>query len=156
MDYDATVRPLLPLLLLVACLVAAPASAGLFGTDAPARIPIPARVFRLQVEDVGGVVLEVDRATMDGEVYLFGRIGRADVTVPFENVVTVELLPGPDEDHRLARVEGARPVELVVEADRPIYGRTGFGNYRIELADVRRIRVLGERPREDGEQGPPR
>jgi hypothetical protein len=133
------VRRLLPSLLLFA----APASAGLFGNDAPARIPVPAKVFRLQVEDVGGVVLDIDRATMDGEVYLFGTIGKATVTVPFENVETVELVPGPDEDHRLARVQGATPVELVVEADRPLYGRTGFGNYRIELADVRRIRVLG-------------
>ena len=138
-------RRWLPLLLFLS----SPASAGLFGADAPARIPIPARVFRVEVEDIGGVVLVVDRATFDGEVFVYGTIGRAQVTVPFDAFTSLEVRPGPDEDHRTVVISGARePVEVVVEADRPFYGRTGFGNYKIEIGVVRRLTILGETPRE--------
>lgn len=126
-------------------LLSAPAAAGLFGSDAPGRIPIPARDFRASIEDLGGVVLTVERVTFDGEVYLYGRIGAAWVTVPFENVAVATFGPGADEDHRTVEVldrDGQR-VSLVVEADRPIQGRTRFGNYRIEAADVRRFEVSG-------------
>jgi hypothetical protein len=121
-----------------------PALAGLFGGGPPGRIPIPARVFRAEVEDRGGTVLQITKVTFDGEVYLFGTIGSAEVTVPFERFTDATFRDGPDDEHRtvvLTDVEG-REVQLVVEADRPIHGATTFGNYRIEAADVRRFTVL--------------
>jgi hypothetical protein len=133
---------------LLGLLVAAPASAGLFGSDAPARIPIPARVFHAEVEDVGGTALRIERLTFDGEVFLFGRIGLAQVTVPFEQIATVTFAAGPDADHKLAvisPIEGEE-IRLVVEADQPIWGRTTFGNYKIEVSDVRRLIITSFDP----------
>lgn len=126
-----------PALLLLA--LAAPAWAGLFGSDAPGRIPVPAQEFRLRVEDRAGVVLDIERATFDGEVYLFGTVGLAQVTVPFDTVRRVEIGPGADEDHVVAHVLTAAGAtqDVVLEADRPLYGRTTFGNYRIDIGQVR-------------------
>jgi hypothetical protein len=129
---------------LLLLLSAAPALAGLFGNDAPARIPVPAREFRLRVEDSGGTVLEVGQGTFDGEVFVYGTVGLAQVTVPFERLARLEVLPGPDEDHALARVstrEG-EVVTLTVESDTPVWGRATFGNYRIEIGQVRSLTVL--------------
>jgi hypothetical protein len=67
--------PVPKLFLALLSVLAAPAWAGLFGTDAPGRIPIPARDFRARVEDRSGVVTELDRATFDGEVFVFGTVG---------------------------------------------------------------------------------
>ncbi len=128
----------------LALLLAAPASAGLFGSDAPSRIPVAAREFRLRVEDVSGTVLEVSQGTYDGEVFVYGTLGLAQVTVPFENVASLEVLPGADEDHKLARVltrEG-ETVTLTVETETPVWGRATFGNYKIEIGQVRRLSVL--------------
>ena len=131
------------MLALLTALLAPSAHAGLFGTDAPSRIPVPAREFRLQIEDQGGVVLDVTRASYDGEVFVYGTIGLAQVTVPFENIASLEVLPGADEDHRVARVttRGQESISLVVEADTPFWGRTTFGNYKIEVGQVRRLTV---------------
>lgn len=124
-------------------LLVAPARAGLFGSDAPARIPVPSAVFRATVEDIGGVAVELDRVTFDSEVFVFGTLGRAQVTVPFERVEQVVFEVGPDLEHRTAvvTVTDGPTVSVVVEADRPIWGRTVFGNYRIEVGDVRRLTV---------------
>lgn len=129
--------------LLLAALLVPAAHAGLFGTDAPSRIPVPAREFHLRIEDRGGVVLDVTRATFDGEIFVYGTIGLAQVTVPFENIDQLEVLPGGDEDHRVARVltRGSETIELVVESDTPFWGRTTFGNYKIEIGQVHRVSV---------------
>jgi hypothetical protein len=130
---------------LAALALSPPALGGLFGDGPPGRIPVPARVFRAEVEDRGGTVLRITRVTFDGEVYLFGTIGAAEVTVPFERFTEARFQDGPGEEHRtvvLTDVDG-QEVRLVIEADRPIQGATTFGNYRIEAADVRRFTVLG-------------
>lgn len=131
-------------------MLAAPAWAGLFGSDAPARIPVPARVFEAQVEDVGGTALRIERVSFDGEVFVYGTIGLAQVTVPFDQIASVEFQAGADLDHKIAVVTPSRGevVRLVVESDKPIYGRTTFGNYKIEVRDARRLDILAMEPDE--------
>lgn len=127
----------MPTLLLL--LLATPASAGLFGSDAPRRIPVPARDISASVEDVDGVRTQLARFTFDGEVYLFGEVGRAQVTVAFEDIDQVVFEPTDDEDWRTAvvRLKAGDEVRLKVEHDRPLFGRAHYGNYRIEAEDVR-------------------
>ncbi len=137
--------PVPKLFLALLSVLAAPAWAGLFGTDAPGRIPIPARDFRARVEDRSGVVTELDRATFDGEVFVFGTVGLAQVAVPFETVRRLDVGSAVDEDHVIVHVttrDGAA-VDVVVDEDRPWYGRAAFGNFRIEIGQVRAI-AIGE------------
>lgn len=100
-------------------------------------------MFAADVEDLGGVVVHVTRVTFDGEVYLFGRLGRAQVTVPFEQISEATFEPGTDEDHRLAivRLIDGNEVRIELEADRPFYGLGHFGNYRLDALDARRITI---------------
>ena len=137
------------MLLVLALLLSVPARAGLFGPDAPGRIPVPARLFTVQVEDVGGTALRVERTSFDGEVFVYGTIGLAQVTVPFDRIRTLVMELGPDDDHKTAVITDpdGEEVRVVVEADRPLYGRTTFGNYKIEIGQVRRLEVVAETPR---------
>lgn len=127
------------LFLALSLLLATPASAGLFGSDAPGRIPVPARDVSASVEDVDGVRTELTRFTFDGEVYFFGELGKAQVTVAFEDVDQVRFEATDDPDWRLAvvKLKAGDEVRLKVEHDRPLFGRAVFGNYKIEAEDVR-------------------
>jgi hypothetical protein len=122
------------------------AYAGLFGSDAPSRIPVPARVFSADVVDNGGTSLHVSRVSFDGEVFVYGTFGLAQVTIPFDRIASVEFRAGADQDHRVAVVTptSGEPVQLVVEYDKPIYGLTTFGNYKIEVRDVKRLVITGQ------------
>ena len=134
--------PMRTSLLSVLLLLAAPAVAGLFGgNDAPGRIPVPARDFSAVVEDRGGVRTELQRVSYDGEVYLFGTLGAAQVTVPFEEIDVVGFEPTDDPDTVTAvvRTIAGETVRIQVEADRPVYGKTHFGNFKIASSDVRQL-----------------
>lgn len=130
--------------LVAAALAPAPAAAGLFGPDAPARIPIPAHDHRARIEDRAGVVVDVARVTFDGEVFVYGAVGLAKVTVAFADARTFLVLPGPDADHVVVRatLRSGATQDLLVEADRPVYGHAAFGNYRLDVGDLRRLDLL--------------
>jgi hypothetical protein len=111
-----------------------------FGSDnPPSRIPIPAKDFSARVEDHGGTVVSVDRVTWNGEVFLYGTIGAAQVTVPFDRITRVAILPHAEAGKRTAKVTmtDGEIVEIAVNDDTPCYGRTRFGNYAIEAEDIR-------------------
>lgn len=116
---------------------------GVGGSDAPTRIPVPAEDFSAVVEDRSGTVVEVRRATFDGEVFLFGTLGEGKVSVPFERIREVRFEPSTDEGHLVAFavLEEGAPVRLIVEDDVPCYGETSFGLYRIEVEHIRRIQL---------------
>jgi hypothetical protein len=138
-------RALLAFLLLLAAAGPVAWAAG-FGSDSPpSRIPTPARDFRMVVEDHGGTVIEVTKASFNGEVFLYGTLGSAQVTVPFENITTVVFERAEAEDERIAVVTDPKGEQLriTVEDDVPCYGRTAFGNLRIDVGDLRRLTMKG-------------
>ena len=125
-------------------LVSAPAHAGLVGgTDAPGRIPVPARDVHASVTDLGGVHVALSKFSWEGEVYLYGQLGAAQVTVPFETIDQVSFERTDDDDKRMAvvlTVDG-KEVRVAVDADLACFGRTHFGNYRIETQDIGVLKI---------------
>lgn len=109
------------------------------------RIPVPARPFEVEVRDVTGVVLQLTSATLDGEVAVWGELGKAQVSVPFESVDRWVVSAGPDDRHRLLTVttRAGETVAIAVDDDTPLFGRTSWGLYRIEVADILEVRLTG-------------
>ena len=134
---------LLPALLGLLLAVPVMAWATGFGGDSPpSRIPVPARDFSATVEDHGGVVVEVDRASYNGEVFLYGKIGAAQVTIPFEKIKEITFAPHEAKDTRAATAttHDGQVITVLVDDDTLCYGRTTYGNYSIEVENLRRIR----------------
>jgi hypothetical protein len=115
---------------------------GFGGSDAPpARIPVPAREHRAIVEDQSGVRVEVTQVSLDGEVFVFGRIGEGQATVPFDKIKDVRFEPTSTPEFRVALItlRDGGSVRLQVKHDVPAYGRTAFGTYSIAIDKIRRI-----------------
>ncbi len=113
-----------------------------FGSDnPPARIPVPAKVFQATIEDRGGTQLTVTRASWNGEIFLYGNFGAAQVTIPFDSIRDAVFEDGAAEGKRTAVVTSndGQTLKIVVDDDILCYGKTEFGNYQIEVRDLRRI-----------------
>lgn len=116
---------------------------GVFGGDAPSRIPVPARVFSATFEDVGGTEVKASRVTFNGEVFVYGKLGAGQVTVPFERIREVRIEKATDPLKRTAVItllDDTEPVKIELDDDTPWYGKARFGNYKLESRDVRVVR----------------
>ncbi len=109
------------------------------------RIPVPARDFTVEVEDVGGTRVSLTRASMAGEVFVWGDLGAGQVSIPFEDVEQFSVIAASDPEHRILEVtvRGIEPVRVEVEDDVAWFGRAAWGLYRVEMADIRVVRFSG-------------
>ncbi|MFK7928997.1 MAG: hypothetical protein AB8H79_12465 [Myxococcota bacterium] len=113
---------------------------GVFGSDAPSRIPVPARTFSATFEDVGGTQVKASRVTLNGEVFVYGKLGSAQVTVPFERIKDVRIEKATNPLKRVAVVtltDDTTPVRIEVDDDTAWFGKARFGNYKLEMRDLR-------------------
>jgi len=137
--------------LLIALLLGGTAQATGFGGDAPpTRIPVPAAVFQATVEDQRGVVTDVDRVSLDGQVMLFGKLGAATVSIPFEKLDQVVFQPSdtPGKLQALAKMRDGSSLVIEVDKDVPCFGKTPFGYYKIDAVDIRKVTLKPTTPSE--------
>lgn len=129
---------------LVALVASLPAAAGIFGGP-PTRIPSPPKDFTAVVEDIGGIAVRVTSVSWNGEVHVWGDLGQAEISIPFEHVVAVTVGPAAEAHRRTltVRTHHAEPVQILVDHDVPLYGKTAYGNYKIEIGDVGRLTLEG-------------
>jgi hypothetical protein len=117
------------------------AANGLGGDSPPSRIPVPARVYDAVVEDGGGTRVPVTKATFNGEIFVYGMVGSGQVTVAFDQISEVRFEPtnDPTKFVALAKLHDGQLVKLTVDSDVPCYGATSYGNYQIDVEDIRKI-----------------
>lgn len=124
---------------------------GLTGADAPSRIPTTARSYAATFVDVGGTrVQATSKVSFNGETFVYGRFGAGQVTIPFERIDTVTISKADDPLKRTATItlnDGSEPVRVVLEDDTAWYGRTRFGNYKVEVRDIRTVSGFREIPK---------
>lgn len=132
-------------LLLAIVLFAVPVAAianGFGGSDAPTRIPVPARVFEATFRDLAGTEIVANRFTWNGEVYIQGRLGDGWISVPFERVAEATVEPTGTDDEAAVKItlHDGSTTTLVVDDDTPCYGETKAGLYMIEVGNLRSLR----------------
>ncbi len=114
---------------------------GFGGSSAPSRIPVPAQDFTATVTDLSGEAATLSKVSFNGEVYVYGKKGEADVAVPFERIDKVRISPTDDKRYRSAYItlRDGDTVTVMVDYDAPCYGETSWGRYRIEVEKIRGI-----------------
>lgn len=112
------------------------------------RIPVPAREFRAVLTDVNGTTVELSRFTMAGEVFVWGDLGAGQISVAFEDVLALTVARAGRDERRVlvVQVRDTQPVRVEVDDDVAWFGRTAWGNYRVETSDVSEIRILAAPP----------
>lgn len=105
------------------------------GTIPETRENIKARVF-----DRSGVVTELTRFSMDGQVFIMGKLGDGDISVFFKDLrevdfdrITGEYIPAK------LHLDSGKALDLTIRKRAVFYGDTGFGAYQIRARDIKRI-----------------
>lgn len=116
---------------------------GVGESEGPVRIPEPQTDFRVLLTDQEGATVELTNFSIEGQSFVLGNMGKGEAAVPFDQVKEVELTNQGDKLKAKIILKKGPPVEVMVKPSLKATGKTSFGNYRISLGEVSRVKVLG-------------
>jgi hypothetical protein len=109
----------------------------------PEEIPLPEREVTALLTDSDGLTLVLTQFSLNGQIYLAGRLGAGRVAVPFNQIRQITLTSEPK--YLAARIDltDNTSLNLQLEKDLKAYGRLKVGTYQIPMEKVKKIEIQG-------------
>ena len=126
------------LLILVMLWVFLAAMAKAPGTE----VPTPAIDFKATVRDDQDVQTKVHHASLDGNTFFTGTRGKGIVTIAFEKVKKVIIVPSSNDGRNsdfTVTLKTGEAVTISINNDTRFFGSTSFGTYRIAAKNIKEI-----------------
>lgn len=109
------------------------------GNGPPDKVPVAEKKFNAIFIDEMDIITRCTDVSIEGKTYIEGRKGKGIYTIPFEEIESVTFLSRGDELRVLVRLRNQNTDELILDADRKAYGRTGHGTFQIRLGDIKKM-----------------
>ena len=109
------------------------------GSGTPDKVTVTEKKFNATFIDEMDIITRCTDVSIEGKTYIEGRKGKGIYTIPFEEIESVTFLSKGDEIRVLVRLQNQNIDELILDADRKAYGRTGHGTFQIRLGDIKRM-----------------
>lgn len=134
-------RGLILLLLMISVVVCL--GMGGLGGQPEGTIPKTDINIRAQLNDHGGISTTLTQFSMDGKTFLEARLGKGQLTIPFQEIDQVAFDKVQGERVRVdVKLKSGESMNLTISSRAQFYGATGFGAYRILARDVASIAIL--------------
>jgi hypothetical protein len=105
------------------------------------QIPVPEKKFISTFIDQTDVTTQCTDVSIEGGVFLQGRIGEGTYTVSFENIQEIVFRLQAEKLYGQIRTRDGGSIELILDKNRKAYGRTKFGAFQIRLNDLKKMTV---------------
>ena len=90
-----------------------------------------------KVTDRTGVETSLSRFSMDGNTHIVARVGKGEMTIPFEQIssITFDAVQG-DQVRANVKLKSGSVLDVNVRSRALFYGSTGFGSFKVKARDV--------------------
>jgi hypothetical protein len=117
----------------------------LSGDSSPERIPIPERKYVVTFIDQMDMRTECTNASLDGGIYLRGKIGNGNHAISFKDIDYILFQLRDEKLFASVRLVTGDTVEILVNKDQKAYGQTRYGTFEISVYDLKKI-MIEKRP----------
>jgi hypothetical protein len=112
-------------------------------TEKPGEIPLPDKDISVTLTDSEGQVLSLSQFSVNGQIYLTGKLGAGQAAIPFAQIRTITVsAEGKTTAARLEMVDHST-LNVQIEKGATITGKMKFGTYKIPAERVKKIEILG-------------
>lgn len=132
----------LGLVLLAAC---AGLGMGSLGLENEIKQPEPDQNYTVSLVDQSDVSMSLEQFSCEGQTYLIGRMGRADLSVDFSKIERVDFFSEGDRVRAEVVLKDGRRVALHLKKGTPCYGVAPFADVRIAVEDIKTVVVHGQK-----------
>jgi hypothetical protein len=136
-----TERRKLTAMILVGCLWLLLVGMGSNGGElqGPIQIPTPDKRFVVTLTDRDAVTTRLTYFSNEGMVFFAGTLGRGQVALAFDRIKAIAFHFQGKKLLATAELKNNQRLTFAVDRKLRVMGRVSYGNYRIDLGNVRRI-----------------
>ena len=109
------------------------------GSGSLSEIPVPEKNFKASLVDQTDVSFKLEGFSFEGETNLEGMLGRADIVIGFEKIDSILFVLKEKDLIAKIKLKDKKILEIIVNKNSAFFGKTSFGNLRIELGDVKMV-----------------
>lgn len=117
---------------------------GSMGGDGVKRLPEVDQNFSVTVADQSDVSLDLEKFSFEGNTFLTGVLGKAQVSIEFEKIQTIYILKDGQDLKARVNLKDGKTLEIKIEKKKPFFGSAPYGNARIEAQDIKKIDFRGK------------
>jgi hypothetical protein len=112
---------------------------GSMGDQVSVKAPEPDKNVMVTLVDQDDMSLELEKFSCDGQTYITGKMGKADLSIDFEKIRSILSVDKRGQRTALVNLKDNKQVELVIEKDIPCFGTSSFADVRIMTHDIKKV-----------------
>ena len=115
--------------------------AGLGGGDEEGiEVPAANEIWKATVVDTTLTETQLEEFSWDGFTHVQGKLGAGEISIRFEDIARIDFEPTErTRSLALVQLKDGSVKKLQVDGRAALYGKTGFGSYKVLLKDVKRL-----------------
>jgi hypothetical protein len=108
--------------------------------DKKVEVPLAPEIWKATVTDSTLTDTELDEFSVDGFTHIQGALGAGVISIKFEDISRIDFEPGEKgKSIALVVLKAGSTKKVMVDGKTPIYGKTGFGNFKVLVKDTKKI-----------------
>ena len=114
------------------------------GDDEGIEVPQAGEIWKATVVDSTLTETPLDEFSWEGFTHVQGKLGAGEISIRFEDIARIDFEP-TEKTRSLALVQlkDGSVKKLSVDGRNALYGKTGFGSFKVLLKDVKRLVITG-------------
>jgi hypothetical protein len=110
------------------------------GDEEGIEVPAANEMWKATVVDSTLTETQLEEFSMEGFTHVQGKLGAGEISIRFDDIARIDFEP-TEKTRSLALVQlkDGSVKKLSVDGRSALYGKTGFGSYKVLLKDVKRV-----------------
>jgi hypothetical protein len=116
---------------------------GGLGNPGSVEVPKTKTNYSATIVDLSDLATRVENFSFDGQTYLSGKMGDADVSITFDRIDTITFVLNQETLTAEVELKDGKTVHVVMNKNTACYGRFAYGGYKIAAMNIKSIKVHG-------------
>jgi hypothetical protein len=124
---------------------------GGFGNPGSVNVPKTKTNYAATIVDLSDLATRVEEFSFDGQTYLSGKMGDADVSITFARIKAITFVLHEDTLTAEVELKDGKTVHVVMKKNTACYGQFAYGGYKIAVVNIKSVKMHGKVLTEDKE-----
>ena len=118
---------------------------GMGGLGNPGSVEVPKTKtnYAATIVDLSDLATRVENFSFDGQTYLSGKMGDADVSITLDRIDTITFVLHEDTLTAEVELKDGKTVHVVMNKQTACYGQFAYGGYKIAAVNIKSVKVHG-------------